>query len=102
MCALTLPVSAAFARETLHASVVHAGYTVDVNATRLPVGDQTGPVAPPLRVVSCLWLLPSASETHSCPPAMNATRRPSGDHRPSVALTSLAGNCRAAPPEAGT
>src|SRR3954447_26094750 len=63
-----------------------------------PVGDQTGPVAPPLSFVSCERFPPSASAIQSCPPAMYAMRRPSGDQRASLALTSSLGKTRADPP----
>src|SRR5690242_11602461 len=76
MWAFTLLSEAAFVLATLHAFVVQPGNTADVNAIWSPAGDQIGPVAPPLRSVSCLRDPPFASATQSWPPAMYATRLP--------------------------
>src|SRR5690349_20747163 len=101
MCAFTLLVSRAFSRAALHASSRHSGNTLDVKASAAPVGAQTGPLAPPVSVVSCLRFAPSASATQSCPPEVYATRRPSGDQRASAAFVLSSGNWRAGPPAVG-
>src|SRR6476469_7786989 len=101
MCAFTLLVSASFAFPTLHASSLQSGYTAVVKAMRSPAGDQTGPLAPPLIVVSWRFPAPVASAIQSCPPLVKATHFPSGDQRASVALVPASGNCRAAPPATG-
>src|SRR4051794_32501443 len=97
-CALTLLSAAAFSRDALQASGGQSGYTDDVKATRSFVGAKAGPVAPPLRCVSCFALPPSVSDTHSCPPAMYAMCFPSGDQRASVAAAPAVGNERGVAP----
>ena len=101
-CAFTGFADAAFERELLHASSVHAGYTRDVNAILSPPGDHTGPVAPPESVVSCLRDAPIWSATQSWLSAMYAMRFPSGDQRASVTLVDASGNAMGAPPFAAT
>src|ERR1700709_1826890 len=61
-------------------------------------GDQTGPVAPPFKCVSCLALPPCRSDSQSCPPAMYATSCPLGDQRASVAATPEDGKASGLPP----
>src|SRR5438309_11275654 len=98
MWALTLPVSAAFARSMLQASLSQSGKTPVTNAMRSPEGAHTGPLAPPLTFVICRAFTPLASAIHSWPLAVYATHLPSGDQRASAALVLLSGQLRAAPP----
>ena len=68
MCAFTLLSLFAFSRAALHASSRQSGYTADTNATCSPVGDQTGPLAPPVRFVICRRCSPVGLAIHSWPP----------------------------------
>src|SRR5450759_788437 len=101
MCALTLPVSAALARSMLQLSLSQSGYTPVTKAMRSPLGDQTGPPAPPLTFEILCSFAPLAPAIQSWPAAMYAIRLPSGDHLASVAPVFAFGNWRAIPPLAG-
>src|SRR5450759_1664507 len=101
MCALTLPASSSLARSRFHLSLSQSGYTPVTKAMRSPLGDQTGPPAPPLTFEILCAFAPLASAIQSWPAAMYAIRLPSGDHLASVAPVFAFGNWRAVPPLAG-